>query len=101
MPHKFFFYGAFYDIISNVKMYKFYLHVIALCALVLCACDLQPKIASIPDNIGMFIETRYPALLADPQNQPEIYNSAVTDYGVYASPELYGSANIEDYVLYA
>ena len=71
------------------------------CTIVLCACDLRPKIASIPDNIGMFIENRYPALLADPVSQPEIYNSAVTDYGVYASPELYGSANIDDYVLYA
>ena len=70
-------------------------------ALFLCACDLQPKIASIPDSIGMFIEDRYPALLADPAAQPEIYNSAVTDYGVYASPELYGSSNIDDYVLYA
>lgn len=49
----------------------------------------------------MFIEDRYPALLADPDQQPEIYNSAVTDYGVYASPELYGSGNIDDYVLYA
>ena len=73
----------------------------ALCALVLCACDLQPKIASIPDDIGMFIEDRYPALLADPDTQPEIYNSAVTDYGVYASPELYGSSSMDDYVLYA
>ena len=73
----------------------------ALCALVLCACDLQPKIASIPDDIGMFIEDRYPALLADPETQPEIYNSAVTDYGVYASPELYGSSSMDDYVLYA
>lgn len=71
------------------------------CVIVLCACDLQPKIASIPDNIGMFIQDRYPALLADPNTQPEIYNSAVTDYGVYASPELYGSGNINDYVLYA
>ena len=69
-------------------------------------CDLQPKIASIPDSIGMFIEKRYPALLADPVKQPEIYNSAVTDYGVYASPELYGSeknyvmyASVDDYVL--
>ncbi len=70
-------------------------------ALFLCACDLQPKIVSIPDNIGMFIEDRYPALLADPQSEPEIYNAAVTDYGVYASPELYGSENIDDYVLYA
>lgn len=72
-----------------------------LCTLGLCACDLQPKISSIPDNIGMFIEDRYPALLADPNAQAEIYDSAVTDYGVYASPELYGSTNIDDYVLYA
>jgi len=82
-------------------MYKIYSFVPTLCALVLCACDLQPKISSIPDSVGMFIEDRYPALLADPNEQPEIYNSAVTDYGVYASPELYGSTNIEDYVLYA
>lgn len=82
-------------------MQKLYLYLVACGALVVCACDLQPKIASIPDNIGMFIEDRYPALLADPQTQPEIYNSAVTDYGVYASPELYGSENIDDYVLYA
>lgn len=82
-------------------MYDFFFKGAILCALVLCACDLQPKIASIPDNIAMFIEDRYPALLADPDTQPEIYNSAVTDYGVYASPELYGSANIDDYVLYA
>lgn len=83
-------------------MYRIYsLFVPVLCALVLCACDLQPKIASIPDSVGMFIADRYPALLADPNAQPEIYNSAVTDYGVYASPELYGSTNIEDYVLYA
>ena len=82
-------------------MYKTFFKVSVLCALVLGACDLQPKIASIPDSIGMFIEDRYPALLADPNTQPEIYNSAVTDYGVYASPELYGSSNINDYVLYA
>lgn len=49
----------------------------------------------------MFIEDRYPALLADPETQPEIYNSAASDYGVYASPELYGSANVNDYVLYS
>ena len=78
-----------------------FLYVPVFCTLILCACDLQPKIASIPDNIGMFIESRYPAMLADPQSQPEIYNSAVTDYGVYASPELYGSSRMEDYVLYA
>ena len=82
-------------------MFGTFFKVSALCALILCACDLQPKIASIPDDIGMFIEDRYPALLADPDTQPEIYNSAVTDYGVYASPELYGSSNMEDYVLYA
>ena len=82
-------------------MYKVYLHVLSFGALCLCACDLQPKIASIPDNIGMFIEDRYPTLLADPVGQPEIYNSAATDYGVYASPELYGSSKMEDYVLYA
>jgi len=72
-----------------------------LFGIVLNACDLQPKIASIPDSVGMFIEDRYPALLADPETQPEIYNSAATDYGVYASPELYGSSNVNDYVLYA
>ena len=82
-------------------MYRLYLHVLSFGALCLCACDLQPKIASIPDSIGMFIEDRYPTLLADPEGQPEIYNSAVTDYGVYASPELYGSSKMEDYVLYA
>ena len=82
-------------------MYKTFLKVSVFCAIMLCACDLQPKIASIPDSIGMFIQDRYPALLADPDTQPEIYNSAVTDYGVYASPELYGSYNANDYVLYA
>jgi murein DD-endopeptidase MepM/ murein hydrolase activator NlpD len=82
-------------------MYRVSLLVLSFGALCLCACDLQPKIVSIPDNIGLFIEDRYPTLLADPQNQPEIYNSAVTDYGVYASPELYGSSKMEDYVLYA
>lgn len=84
-----------------MRIYKNILGVFVFCALVLCACDLQPRIASIPDNIGMFIEDRYPALLADPETQPEIYNSAATDYGVYASPELYGSSGVEDYVLYA
>ena len=75
--------------------------VMLLGAFALSSCDLQPKIASIPDDIGAFISDRYPALLADPVEQPEIYNSAVTDYGVYASPELYGSENVDDYVLYA
>ncbi len=84
-----------------MRLYKFFLSISFFGALVLGACDLQPKIASIPDSIGMFIEDRYPALLADPDTQPEIYNSAVTDYGVYASPELYGSSSMEDYVMYA
>ncbi len=65
-------------------------------------CDLQPKIVSLPDSVGDFISTRYPALLADPDTQPEIYNSAATDYGMYASPELYGTdSTYDDYVLYA
>ena len=68
-------------------------------AFALVSCDLKPKITSIPDSIGDFISQRYPALLADPETQPEIYNSAVTDYGVYASPELYGSD--KDYLVYA
>lgn len=70
---------------------------------VLAACDLQPKIMSLPDSVGEFISARYPALLADPAEQAEIYNSAATDYGVYASPELYGTeSNADsDYVLYA
>ncbi|MDW2958736.1 MAG: peptidoglycan DD-metalloendopeptidase family protein [Alphaproteobacteria bacterium] len=65
------------------------------------ACDLQPKISSLPDSVGDFISVRYPALLADPYAQPEIYNSAVTDYGVYASPELYGTDTNDEYVMYA
>jgi murein DD-endopeptidase MepM/ murein hydrolase activator NlpD len=85
-----------------MNLYRNFLSSAFVCGTVaLCACDLQPKIASIPDSVGDFISTRYPALLADPVNEPEIYNSAVTDYGVYASPELYGSGNIDDYVLYA
>lgn len=71
----------------------------ALCALG--GCDLQPKIMSLPDSVGDFISVRYPALLADPDAQPEIYNSAATDYGVYASPELYGSVESDDYIMYA
>ena len=69
---------------------------------ILAACDLQPKITALPDTVGDFITARYPALLADPNTQPEIYNSAATDYGVYASPELYGTgASTDDYVLYS
>ena len=65
------------------------------------ACDLQPKIKSLPDSVDEFITARYPALLADPDMFPEIYNSAATDYGVYASPELYGTYVNDDYVMYA
>ncbi|MBD5400351.1 peptidoglycan DD-metalloendopeptidase family protein [bacterium] len=70
-------------------------------ALMCAACDLQPKIVSIPDSVGDFISDRYPALLADPETQPEIYNSAASDYGMYASPELYGSVETDDYILYS
>lgn len=73
----------------------------ALCV-ALSACDLQPKILSLPDSVGEFINARYPALLADPNTQPEIYNSAATDYGMYASPNLYGTYDAAaDYVTYA
>lgn len=65
------------------------------------ACDLQPKILALPDTVGEFISARYPALLADPETQPEIYNAASIDYGVYASPNLYGSVDDADYVEYA
>lgn len=65
------------------------------------SCDLQPKITALPDTVGDFISVRYPAMLADPDTEPEIYNSAVSDYGVYASPELYGSVGMDDYVNYA
>lgn len=65
------------------------------------ACDLQPRIIALPDTVGEFISARYPALLADPDTQPEIYNSAAIDYGVYASPTLYGSVQSQEYVEYA
>lgn len=74
---------------------------LAVCAGIVAACDLQPRIMSLPDSVGDFIADRYPALLADPDSQPEIYNSAATDYGVYASPELYGSVESDDYILYS
>lgn len=72
-----------------------------LALIAMAACDLQPKIVSLPDTVGEFISARYPALLADPVTQPEIYNSAATDYGVYAAPNLYGSVESTDYVEYA
>lgn len=68
---------------------------------IISGCDLQPKITSLPDSVGDFIAARYPTLLADPNAQPEIYNSAASDYGVYASPQLYGSVDTSDYVTYA
>ena len=71
------------------------------CACIVAACDLQPRIMSLPDSVGDFISNRYPALLADPESQPEIYNSAASDYGVYASPELYGSVDSDDYIMYS
>lgn len=82
-------------------MKKFSLYFAGLAAAVVAACDLQPKIVSLPDTVGAFISARYPALLADPVTQPEIYNSAATDYGVYAAPNLYGSVESSDYVEYA
>ena len=65
------------------------------------ACDLQPKILSFPDSVGDFISARYPALLADPYANPEIYNSAATDYGTYASTSVYGVTEDNAYVVYA
>ena len=82
-------------------MKKINLFFIGLCSLAVSACDLQPKIVALPDTVGEFISARYPALLADPNTQPEIYNSAAIDYGVYASPNLYGSVERSDYVEYA
>jgi len=83
-------------------MKNFVSAIVMLCAGALVAsCDLQPKITALPDTVGDFISARYPAMLADPDTEPEIYNSAVSDYGVYASPELYGSGAMDDYVNYA
>lgn len=82
-------------------MKKFSIYIFGICALAFAACDLQPKILALPDTVGEFISARYPALLADPETQPEIYNAASIDYGVYASPNLYGSVDGADYVEYA
>lgn len=82
-------------------MKRIWIFLVCFLPLVLQGCDLQPKIMSLPDSVGEFISQRYPALLADPDAQPEIYNSAATDYGVYASPELYGAVTTDDYVLYS
>lgn len=81
-------------------MKKFFLICIGI-ILTQTACDLQPRVVSFPDTVGDFISARYPALLADPNTNPEIYNSAVTDYGVYESPDLYGTESVEDDIVYA
>lgn len=70
--------------------------------IVVAGCDLQPKIASIADDdVGGFISERYPTLLAEPDS--EIYQTAVADYGMYASPTVYGNGDVsdQDYVLYS
>ena len=82
-------------------MKKFSIYIFFFFSLAFSACDLQPKILALPDTVGEFISARYPALLADPETQPEIYNAASIDYGVYASPNLYGSVDDADYVEYA
>ena len=84
-------------------MKKFSLILLVMALPVLFGCDLQPKIFTLPDTVGDFISARYPALLADPNTNPEIYASAATDYGIYASPNLYGTetASSSDYVTYA
>lgn len=82
---------------------KRFIRVIAVFAFgaFIASCDLQPKIVALPDTVGEFISARYPTLLADPKDEPEIYNSAVSDYGVYASPDLYGSGAIDEYINYS
>lgn len=84
-------------------MKKFGLILSVMALPMLFGCDLQPKIVTLPDTVGDFISARYPALLADPNTNPEIYASAATDYGIYASPNLYGTetALSSDYVTYA
>ena len=84
-----------------MKKFSYVLFVLMLP--VFAGCDLQPKILTLPDDVGDFISARYPALLADPNVNPEIYASAATDYGIYASPNLYGTdtSSSDDYVMYA
>ena len=81
-------------------MKKFF-GVLILSVLIVTGCDLQPRIASIPDSVGEFISERYPTLLAEPDS--DIYKTAVADYGVYASPTVYGDGDVmaQDYVLYS
>jgi len=70
-----------------------------LTALVLSACDLRQKIVDMPGNVGDFIASRHPALLADPDT--EIYEYAsVLDYGNPNGAELYGEPpRTDDYPL--
>lgn len=84
-----------------MKVFSFGAFCVLVAGALVASCDLQPKISAIPDGVGDFISTRYPTLLADPETEPEIYNSAVTDYGVYESTDLYGSGTVADYVNYA
>ena len=70
--------------------------------LFLVSCDLRQAIVDAPGDVGDFIASRYPALLADPNT--EIYQYAsVLDYGnpadMYGSPQTeYGDKN--DYISY-
>ena len=82
-------------------MRKFFLFCCFVFSFVFAGCDLQPKIASIPDSVGDFISERYPTLLAEPDS--EIYKTAVADYGIYVSPGDYGNGDlgVDDYVLYS
>ncbi|MDR3208596.1 MAG: M23 family metallopeptidase [Rickettsiales bacterium] len=79
--------------------------VLVPCLLSLSACDLRQKIVDMPGNIGDFIASRYPALLADPDT--EIYEYAsVLDYGNSNTADMYGTEDVEygrisDYVSYA
>ena len=75
---------------------------LVLFSVLVASCDLQPKISSIPDSVGDFISSRYPALLADPEKESEIYNSAASDYGIYDSASDYTlTSSAGDYVNYA
>ncbi|MDR2269038.1 MAG: M23 family metallopeptidase [Rickettsiales bacterium] len=73
---------------------------LAVCA----ACDLRQQIVDMPNDIGNFIASRYPALLADPNT--EIYEYAsILDYGdnnaLYGVPRSIEYGNIADYTIYA
>jgi LysM repeat protein len=72
----------------------------------LTACDLRQRIVDVPNNIGDFIASRYPALLAD--SDTEIYQYAsVLDYGdaggggTYAPVPHTEYSRIDDYISYS